>query len=177
MSYIGLHNHTHYSNFRLRDSTNKIPELMNYVHSLGHCGIAITEHECISSAIEVEKYITDIKQTDEDGSWEDFKYILGNEIYLCTPDINKDNPEHLRFPHFILNALDDKGHEQIRKLSTTAWSHSFMRSGMMRVPTYYDDLFNIIGEDSGHVVGQTACLGGIIPIKLLEARNERNEVE
>ena len=91
MAYIGLHNHTHYSNFRLRDSTNKVPQLIDYVHSLGHKGIAITEHECVSSAIEVEKYVTEKKKLDE--SWDDFKYLLGNEIYLCNSNTTKDNQE------------------------------------------------------------------------------------
>lgn len=172
MAYIGLHNHTHYSNFRLRDSTNKVPQLIDYVHSLGHKGIAITEHECVSSAIEVEKYVTEKKKLDE--SWDDFKYLLGNEIYLCNSNTTKDNQEHLVFPHFVLNALDAKGHGQIRKLSTIAWSHSFMRNRMMRVPTFYEDLQEILLEDKGHLIGQTACIGGQLPKYILEEREGKN---
>ena len=167
MAYIGLHNHTHYSNFRLRDSTNKVPQLIDYVHSLGHKGIAITEHECITSAIEAEKYVSSKKT--EDG-WGDFKLILGNEIYLCDNSVNQENKDKMVYPHFILNALDEVGHKQIRELSTTAWSHAFMRNKIMRVPTYYDDLKRIIGSDKGHVVGQTACIGGYIPRMILEAK-------
>lgn len=38
---------------------------------------------------------------------------------------------------------------------------------MRRVPTYYQDLFDIIGENPGHVIGSTACLGGALPTQLL----------
>ena len=46
-----------------------------------------------------------------------------------------------------------------------------MARGMRRVPTYYQDLFDIIGENPGHVIGSTACLGGALPTQLLRARN------
>ena len=38
---------------------------------------------------------------------------------------------------------------------------------MRRVPTYYQDLFDIIGENPGHVIGSTACLGGALPTQLI----------
>ena len=43
-----------------------------------------------------------------------------------------------------------------------------MARGMRRVPTYYQDLFDIIGENPGHVVGSTACLGGALPTQILK---------
>ena len=54
---MGLHNHSEYSNFRLRDSINRIPDLMEYAHKLGHKGIAITEHETIASSLEAQAYL------------------------------------------------------------------------------------------------------------------------
>ena len=41
---------------------------------------------------------------------------------------------------------------------------------MRRVPTYYQDLFDIIGANPGHVIGSTACLGGALPTQLLKAK-------
>ncbi len=38
---------------------------------------------------------------------------------------------------------------------------------MRRVPTYYQDLFDIIGADPGHVIGSTACLGGALATQIL----------
>ena len=47
-----------------------------------------------------------------------------------------------------------------------------MARGMRRVPTYYQDLFDIIGENPGHVIGSTACLGGALPTQILRAQND-----
>lgn len=65
-------------------------------------------------------------------------------------------------------AKDAIGHQQIREISTRAWKRSWMTGKMRRVPTYYQDLIDIIGTNPGHVIGSTACLGSFIDIKLLE---------
>ena len=43
---------------------------------------------------------------------------------------------------------------------------------MRRVPTYYSDLFEIIGANPGHIIGSSACLGGCLPTQLLRAKTE-----
>ena len=61
--YGSIHNHTDYSNFRLRDSTNKLKELCHYAaEELGHNFIAITDHETIASAIECQKVEKEIRE-------------------------------------------------------------------------------------------------------------------
>ena len=45
-----------------------------------------------------------------------------------------------------------------------------MARGMRRVPTYYNDLFEIIGKNPGHVIGSTACLGGALPTQILRSK-------
>lgn len=169
--YIGIHNHTDYSNFRLRDSINRVPDLIEYTHSLGHKGICFTDHETISNALAVENYFNKVKSLPE---WEGFKVGLGNEIYLCSDETsaeNKDNTDVMTFPHFVLLALNAEGHKQIRKISTRAWNRAFMYKGIMRVPTYISDLEDIIGESPGNVIGSSACLGGSIP-RLILSHNE-----
>ena len=42
---------------------------------------------------------------------------------------------------------------------------------MRRVPTYYQDLVDIIGANPGHVIGSTACLGGCLPTQLMRLRD------
>lgn len=163
-AFMGNHNHSEYSNEKGRDSINRISEMIDYAHELGHKGIAITEHETITSSLEAQKYYFSKKK---EKGWEDFKLALGNEIYLCDSSVNQDNKESMIFPHFVLIALDAKGHKQIRELSTRAWMRSFMRNRIMRTPTYYEDLEEIIGKEPGHVVGSTACLGGMLPRMLL----------
>ena len=46
-----------------------------------------------------------------------------------------------------------------------------MARGMRRVPTYYQDLIDIIGANPGHVIGTSGCLGGALPTQLLRAKN------
>lgn len=49
-----------------------------------------------------------------------------------------------------------------------------MAKGLRRAPTYYQDLFDIIGADPGHVIGSTACLGGALATQLLKFRSSRD---
>ena len=42
---------------------------------------------------------------------------------------------------------------------------------MRRVPTYYQDLVDIIGANPGHIIGSTACLGGCLPTQLLRLKS------
>lgn len=104
--------------------------------------------------------------------------IFGNEIYLCRNGLNNDNfiRGQDRYYHFILLAKDAEGHKQLRELSTRAYIKSYMARGMRRVPTYYQDLFDIIGKNPGHVVGSTACLGGSLATQLLKYRETKDEV-
>ena len=159
-----LHNHTDFSNFRLRDSINTVESLIDYAIELGHDVVAITEHDTIASAIRAEKYYNKIKEKNPN-----FKLIRGNEIYLVRNGLNSDNfkKETDRYFHFILLAKDLEGHKQIREVSSRAWMRSYVARRMRRVPTYYQDLIDIIGKNPGHVIGCTACLGGCLPTQLL----------
>ena len=166
LKYEGsLHNHTEMSNQRLRDSINRVEELVDYAIELGHSVIAFTEHETVSNAIKIENYYEKIKKTNPD-----FKIILGNEIYLCRDDLTADTFQkgEDKYFHFVLLAKDAEGHKQIRELSTRAWMRSWMNGKMRRTPTYYQDLIDIIGANPGHVIGSTACLGGFLGTKILQ---------
>lgn len=168
--FVNIHAHTDFSNNRLKDAISKVEDLIEYNHQLGHLGTCITEHECISSAIRAQKYFFEKKK---EPGWENDKLLLGNEIYLCQDGLNAETEEK-NFPHFILVALDEIGHKQIRILSTKAWERAFQWKGMMRVPTYYSDLFEVIGSDPGHVIGSTACLGGSLATQILTTKDEDN---
>lgn len=167
-----MHNHTQYSNLRLRDCIVKENDLIDYAIELGHEVVAITDHESVSNAIKVEKYYKKIKEKHPD-----FKVILGNEIYLVRNGLNAQNfiSGQDKYTHFVLLAKNARGHEQIREISTRAWLRSYMARGMRRVPTYYNDLIEIIGEEKGNVIGSTACLGGALPTQLLKYRDTKDE--
>lgn len=165
MNYPGsLHNHTQMSNFRLRDCIIKENDLVNRAIELNQSVIAITDHETISSSIRIEKIKEKVKDK--------IKIIMGNEIYLCRDGLDTSNFQVGidRYYHFILLAKDYRGYQQICELSTRAWMRSYMGRGMRRVPTYYSDIIEIIGKEPGHIIGSTACLGGMLATQILKYR-------
>lgn len=178
MSYSSLHVHSDYSNIRMLDSINQLPLLFERARELCLTGLAITDHESLSGHIKAIQYVNGMRekykekyekeQNEEKKAvikkeldyWNNFKLVLGNEIYLTRNNLNKDNyvKGQDKYFHFILLAKDEEGHKQLRQLSSRAWSHSF-RQFIERVPTYYKDIEEIIGANPGHVIGSTACLG------------------
>ena len=62
MSYFAIHNHTDYSNIRLLDSINRPKNLINKAVEIGSSGIAITDHECLSSHVEVIQHAKKIRK-------------------------------------------------------------------------------------------------------------------
>lgn len=178
MSYTSLHVHTDYSNIRMLDSINQLPLLFDRCREIELAGVAITDHETLSGHIKAmqelekrrKKYKEQFEKEENEEKkayikkeldyWNNFKLILGNEIYLTRNDLAKDNyiKGKDKYYHFILLAKDAEGHKQLRELSSRAWSHLF-RQYIERVPTYYRDIEEIIGANPGHVIGSTACLG------------------
>lgn len=180
MSYFSLHNHTDEgSNTRLIDTINRVNSLLNRAIELNLKGVAITDHESLGAHYSVEKYIKE-KRKDEKLSleerekWTNFKYILGNEIYLCRNDLTKDNftKDKDKFWHFILLSLDEVGHEQLRQLSTRAYQRSFVRNDMVRPYNIYKDLVEVIGGNKGHIIGSTACLGSKLDNLILNGASD-----
>lgn len=167
-----LHVHSEYSNERLRDSINKLDELIWTAAKMGHEVMSLTDHESISGHVKAEKIYEKVKE-----QYPNFKLIRGNEIYLVRNGLNADNFKvgQDKYYHFCLHAKDLIGHKQLREISTRAWMRSYVARGMRRVPTYYQDLFDIISKNQGHVIGSTACLGSAIDTQLLIYRDTKDE--
>lgn len=145
---------------------------MDYALELGQDVLAFTEHESVANAVKIQEAYEKRKENNPN-----FKVILGNEIYLVRNGLNKDNfnPEEDKYFHFILLAKNAEGHKQIREISTRAWMRSYMSRGMRRVPTYYQDLIDIINKNKGNVIASTACLGGQLPAYILKYQQTFNE--
>ena len=153
--YASLHAHSDYSNLKVIDSINKVGDLIDGAFNKGLHAIALTDHDTLSGHIKAIQHFKS-KYLDKP-----FKLILGNEIYLTREGLNSENYEKgEKFYHVLLLAKDATGHEQLRKLSSRAWSRSFIR-GVMRTPTYGSDLKEILGSNPGHLITTTACLGGV----------------
>lgn len=148
--YFGIHNHTMYSNIRLLDCINRPKDLILKAKELGLSGICITDHECLSAHVEVNKIATDMQKTDPN-----FRIALGNEIYLVA-----ERGSGQKYYHFIVMAKDAIGHKGLRELSSTAWYHSYSDRGMERVPTTKAELTDVMKKYKGHIIATTACIGG-----------------
>lgn len=145
-----VHAHTEYSNLRLLDSINKPKALIDRAIEMGLKGIAITDHECLSSHIKVNQYMEELQKTNPN-----FKVALGNEIYLV-----KERKNSQRYYHFLLMAKNKLGYKALKELSSRAWMLSYHDRGMKRVPTLYDELSAIVKKYPGTLIATTACLGG-----------------
>lgn len=173
MSYTSLHGHSHFSNLRLLDCVSKPEQIIDKAYSLKLKGISITDHESLSSFVSAENYLSKKKKDNpNDQIWQNLKFIRGNEIYLVRNGLNKDNfiKGEDRFFHMVLNAKDYTGYLQLCELSKRAWKRAY-HYFMMRVPTYYQDIIDVIGKNPGHIIGSTACLGGQVATKFIEAFN------
>lgn len=152
-----VHSHTMYSNLRLLDCINRPTSLIDRAIEIGLSGIAITEHECLSSHPEANFYAQKILEKHPD-----FKVALGNEIYL-TP--NREMGQ--KYYHFILIAKNKTGHRALRELSSRAWMNSYWDRGLERVPTTYADLEEIVNKYPGTLIATTACIGGEVSSQVL----------
>ena len=151
------HSHTHYSNIRLIDSINKPKELVDRAIELGLAGIAITDHECLSSHPEINFYAQELIKEHPN-----FKVALGNEIYLTG---TRENGQ--KYYHFILIAKNKIGHRALRELSSRAWMNSYWDRGLERVPTLYKDIEEIVKKYPNSLIATTACLGGELSVNTL----------
>ena len=157
--FASLHNHTWASNQRFLDSINRPEEMVDRAIELGFSGIAFTDHEALSAAVDIIK-IRDkiIKEHPE------FKIIFGNEIYLIDESSIKNADKYY---HFILLAKDLEGWKQLKELSSGAWDRGYTEKGIMRVPTTYQDIERVVGKNPGHIYASTACIGGELGTKIL----------
>ena len=141
--------------------------------------MAITEHDCVSGAINViEAYQkklekewnvafpkTEFPGYSKAGEALNFKVVLGNEIYLSEEGLTMSTPGGGHFYHLILIAKDAEGFKQIKQLSSAAWQRSWFKA-IQRTPTYPSDLYKFV--KGGHLICSTACLGGFVAQTVLQ---------
>ena len=95
MKYPGsLHNHSEYSNLRLRDSINRVNEMVDYAIELGQNVIAITEHDTVANAVKVEKYYKKIQIS---------KLFLAMRFICVETDLPKSPSSKEKMTTFIIS--------------------------------------------------------------------------
>ncbi len=106
--YVHLHNHTHHS---LLDGLSKIPKLIETVQNLGMEAVAITDHGTMSGVLDFYKSANAVG----------VKPILGMEAYVAARSRHDRDPQKDKGRyHLIILAMNNKGYENLMKLSTTA---------------------------------------------------------
>ncbi len=106
--YVHLHNHSHYS---VLDGLQKVPQMLDRIKDLGMQSVAMTDHGTLSGAIEFYKEATD----------RGIKPIIGIETYVAARSHKDKDPvkDKARY-HLILLAMNNKGYENLMRLSTIA---------------------------------------------------------
>lgn len=174
-SYFGLHNHSYYSNIRLKDCINPPEELVDTAYEMGLNGISLSDHEVLSGGIKIQKYVRDNR--DRLG---DFKLALGNEIYLVDKSTldDKNNNNKIQYYHALLTAKNAHGHEFLRRQSSRAWENSYTYRGMERVPSYYDEVEEMMKDYKGDIIFSTACIGSRLSQLVLQYNeNQTSELK
>jgi len=152
MNYVGLHVHTHYSLF---DGIATPQEYVDRASKLGMNALAITDHGSLSGHREF------YRSAKEKG----IKPILGLEGYMCADISDKrDKSERtgqqdLVYNHIILLAKNQKGLENLNKISEIAWTNGFFKKPR------FD--FEILKKYKEGIIVTSACPSSII-VKALE---------
>jgi len=152
MNYVGLHVHTHYSLF---DGIATPQEYVDRASKLGMNALAITDHGTLSGHREL------YRAAKEKG----IKPILGLEGYMCADISDKrdkserEGQQDLVYNHIILLAKNQKGLENLNKISEIAWTDGFFKKPR------FD--FAILEKYKEGIIVTSACPSSVI-VKALE---------
>ena len=152
MSYVGLHVHTHYSLF---DGVATPEEYIDRAVELGMPALAITDHGTLSGHRELYR-IAKAKGV---------KPILGLEGYMCADISDKrdkserEGQQDLVYNHIILLAKNQKGLENLNKISEISWTDGFFKKPR------FD--FAILEKYKEGIIVTSACPSSVL-VKALE---------
>lgn len=152
-SYVHLHNHTHYS---VLDGLQKVPGMLDRVVELGMKAVAITDHGTLSGAIEFYK----------EAKARDIKPIIGMETYVANrKHTDKDAVKDKGRYHLILLAMNNKGYENLMRLSTIANLDGYYYKARID-----HDLLEKYNEG---LIVLSACIGGEVGEYLRNGQDEK----
>lgn len=143
MSFVHLHNHSHYS---LLDGLTKLDEMVNFAKDQGSPAIAITDHGTMYGVIEF------YQKAKKAG----IKPIIGVETYLAPRSrFDKDTKEDGRSYHLLLLAKNLTGYKNSIKLVSHAHIEGF----------YYKPRLDweILQKHHEGLIACSACQAGEIP--------------
>ncbi|MFA5421120.1 MAG: PHP domain-containing protein, partial [Patescibacteria group bacterium] len=153
MSFVHLHNHTHYS---LLDGLTNIDDFIAKAKSQGSTALAITDHGVMYGAIEF------YKKCKKAG----IKPIIGVELYLAPNSRHdKNTKSDARNFHILLLAKNNIGYKNLIKLVSLAHLEGF----------YYKPRIDweLLEQYHEGIIASTACLGGEIPSYILSGNLDK----
>lgn len=142
MSFVHLHNHSHYS---LLDGLTKIEEMINFAKEQGSPALAITDHGSMYGVVEF------YQKAKKAG----IKPIIGVEAYLAPASrFDKNTKEDGRSFHLVLLAKNNKGYQNLIKLVSSANLEGF----------YYKPRIDweLLTKHHEGLIAMSACLAGEI---------------
>jgi len=149
-NYVHLHNHTEYS---VLDGLTKIGPLMDFVNDEGMKAVAITDHGTMSGVIEFYKTAKN----------KGINPLIGMEAYVASrkhtdKEVSKDKT---RF-HLILIAMNNKGYQNLMKLSSVA-----NIDGFYYYPRIDHDLLELYNDG---LICLSGCMGSEVGTALKEGQ-------
>ena len=144
MSFVHLHNHTHYS---LLDGLGKIDEYVDLCKEYSMPAMAITDHGAMYGAI---SFYQKFKAAG-------IKPIIGCEAYI-TEDRSVKDPSS-KYSHLVLLAKNEQGYKNLMKLTTLANLEGFYYKPRMD--------FELLEKYGDGLIATGACLSGPVTKALL----------
>lgn len=153
--FVHLHNHTQYS---LLDGLTKIPKLVEFVKEDGMQAVAMTDHGTLSGTVEFYKA----------AKAAGVKPLIGIEAYVANrKHTDKDPQKDKQRYHLILIAMNNKGYQNLMRLSTTA-----NMDGYYYYPRIDHDLLEKYNEG---LIVTSACMGSEIGQALKNGQTKKAE--
>jgi DNA polymerase III subunit alpha len=147
--FVHLHLHTDYS---LLDGACGVDGLIKRVGEIGQKAVAMTDHGNIYGAVEFVEAATKAG----------IKPIVGCELYICKKDDHRAPPEGDTYNHLLVLAENEKGYENLIKITSEASLHGF----------YYKPRVSkeFLARHAQGLIGLSGCLAGEVCEQLLAGK-------
>ena len=148
--FVHLHVHSQYS---ILDGQAPVKALVDKAIADGMRGVAITDHGSMFGIKEFHDYVS--KVNEKRGKDEQFKPIIGCEVYVAKASRREHLDKRDIGYHLILLAKNLKGYKNLIKIVSHAWTEGFYshpRTDHSELEKYHEG-----------IICCSACLGGEVP--------------
>lgn len=157
IEYAELHAHTFYSPL---DGLSSPEEYCKRAKEIGIKSIAVTDHGTVASHRHFQRATTEAG----------IKPVLGVEAYISATGRGDKRARNKRqdgdsvYNHIILLAKNNKGVEDLNKLSQIAWTEGFYTKPRID--------FEVLDEHGDNLIVLSGCMSGLASRNILNGRNQ-----